>query len=99
MTPGIYRHYKGGYYLGLFTARHSERRDEEVAVYFSLKKWAFWVRPLRRPLMEGDDCWNDRIYWPDGERRRRFEYSIFNYVLFLLFLAAETLFIIYRMRH
>jgi hypothetical protein len=84
VTPGIYRHYKGHYYLGLFTARNSEHRDDEVAVYFSLEKWTLWVRPLKRPLIEGDDCWNDIIYWPDGWRRQRFVYSVFNYVFFAL---------------
>ena len=93
--PGIYRHYKGGYYLGLFVARHSGR-DDEVAVYFSLKKRVFWVRPLRRPILEEEDCWNDIIYWPDGERRRRFVYSRLNLILLILLVWAWAALIYWR---
>lgn len=46
MTPGVYLHYKGRYYLVLFTAVHSETR-EEMVVYRPLYESdeAFVVRP------------------------------------------------------
>lgn len=41
ITPGIYRHYKGGYYRVLFTARDSNNDsispDQLVVVYVSCK--------------------------------------------------------------
>lgn len=42
----IYRHYKGGLYLSLGTALHSETL-EEMIIYQSLKDNKFWVRPAR----------------------------------------------------
>lgn len=45
LTPGVYRHFKGGYYLLIGTAQHSET-EEEMVVYqalYGVKKW--WVRP------------------------------------------------------
>ena len=44
ITPGIYRHFKGGMYRVLGMARHSETL-EELVVYQSLADGAFWVRP------------------------------------------------------
>lgn len=70
--PGIWRHYKGGLYLALFLARFSEHREVELVVYFSLSKLVFWARPYKIPLLEGDDCWCDRVEWPDGKFRPRF---------------------------
>jgi hypothetical protein len=45
-TPGRYRHYKGGEYLVIGTARHSET-DELLVVYRCLyDNDSLWVRPL-----------------------------------------------------
>lgn len=44
--PGLYRHYKGGQYQVLGTARHSEN-DELLVVYRCLyDNNSLWVRPL-----------------------------------------------------
>ena len=44
--PGLYRHYKGGDYEVISTARHSET-DEWLVVYRCLYDDAsWWVRPL-----------------------------------------------------
>ncbi|EKE77929.1 DUF1653 domain-containing protein [Gallaecimonas xiamenensis] len=46
MTPGLYRHYKGGLYQVYEVARHSET-DEPLVVYRPLYgEKALWVRPL-----------------------------------------------------
>ena len=45
-TPGRYRHYKGGEYEVIGTARHSES-DELLVVYRCLyDNDSLWVRPL-----------------------------------------------------
>lgn len=45
-TPGRYRHYKGGEYQVIGTARHSET-DELLVVYRCLyDNDSLWVRPL-----------------------------------------------------
>jgi uncharacterized protein len=45
-TPGLYRHYKGGEYRVIGTARHSET-DELLVVYRCLcDNDSLWVRPL-----------------------------------------------------
>ena len=45
-TPGLYRHYKGGEYQVIGTARHSET-DELLVVYRCLyDNGSIWVRPL-----------------------------------------------------
>lgn len=44
--PGLYRHYKGGSYQVIGTARHSET-DEQLVVYRCLyDNDSLWVRPL-----------------------------------------------------
>lgn len=44
--PGLYRHYKGGEYRVIGTARHSET-DELLVVYRCLAdNGSLWVRPL-----------------------------------------------------
>ncbi|NJD92075.1 MAG: DUF1653 domain-containing protein [Geobacter sp.] len=45
-APGLYRHYKGGEYRVIGTARHSET-DELLVVYRCLyDNHSLWVRPL-----------------------------------------------------
>lgn len=62
ITPGIYRHFKGGMYRVLGMARHSETLGELV-VYQSLADGAFWVRPA--------NMW-DEFLERDGVRLQRF---------------------------
>ena len=46
LQPGKYRHYKGGNYQVIGTARHSET-DEQLVVYRCLyDNDSLWVRPL-----------------------------------------------------
>lgn len=46
LTPGRYRHYKGGEYEVIGVARHSES-DEQLVVYRCLyDNNSLWVRPL-----------------------------------------------------
>lgn len=45
LAPGLYRHYKGGLYTVLHTARHSET-EEWLVVYRSEAQGTLWVRPL-----------------------------------------------------
>ncbi len=52
LQPGLYRHYKGGYYQVIGVARHSEtdetdETDEQLVVYRCLyDNNSLWVRPL-----------------------------------------------------
>jgi hypothetical protein len=71
MTPGIYKHYKGGRYQALMVAQLSEDRGCLVVVYRSLSTGDTWVRPLRHDGRV--DAWEDKVRWPDGEVRQRFE--------------------------
>lgn len=43
---GLYKHYKGGYYLVIGVGRLSEDRDKKLVIYFSLSKFCFWLRPV-----------------------------------------------------
>lgn len=64
ITPGRYRHYKGGEYEVLFEARHSET-EERLVVYRTLYgERSHWVRPA---AMFGEDV------EVDGRRVPRFE--------------------------
>jgi hypothetical protein len=43
---GVYRHYKGNYYLLLFVSQHTETQ-EELVIYQSLYgDFGIWARPL-----------------------------------------------------
>lgn len=46
VKPGRYRHFKGGDYEVLSTARSSEDREQEFVIYRSIKNGTTWVRPL-----------------------------------------------------
>ena len=45
IRSGIYRHFKGGYVLVLFTAKHSDRDEVEV-VYKGLNNGKYYARPV-----------------------------------------------------
>ena len=63
LKPGFYRHFKGGQYKVLFTARFSE--DEKLHVVYLNAKGEPWTRPLV--------MWNEVTdRWPDGKKRPRF---------------------------
>ena len=63
--PGRYRHFKGGEYELICTARHSET-EELMVIYRALYgEGGIWVRPAA--------MWNEEIE-RDGRRIRRFAY-------------------------
>ena len=64
VKPGIYRHFKGGVYRVLFTAKNSENLEETV-VYQSCKDGSFWVRPAT--------MWNETVE-RDGYKGASFTY-------------------------
>jgi len=69
ISPGRYRHFKGGEYEVVGLARHSETL-EELVVYWMLKPSEFgekslWVRPLA--------MFTEGVELPDGRRAPRFE--------------------------
>ena len=65
IRPGRYRHFKGGEYRVLFTARHSET-EELMAVYQPLYgEGGMWVRPAA--------MWSEHVEW-DGYSGPRFVY-------------------------
>mgnify|MGYP003405459134 FL=1 len=58
----IFRHFKGGRYLRLLDAKHSETK-EDLVVYVSLDYGTTWVRPA--PMWaEVTDRWPDKISRP-----------------------------------
>ena len=66
IRPGRYRHFKGGEYRVLYTARHSET-EEELVVYQALYgEGGCWVRPAA--------MWSEEVE-RDGKRVRRFTWE------------------------
>lgn len=61
LTPGMYRHYKGGVYEVIAIAHHSETLNELV-VYTDYKN-DFWVRPV--------GMFFDEVEW-EGRKVQRF---------------------------
>ncbi len=67
LTPGIYRHYKGGRYEVIDVARHSES-EEELVVYRPLYgDRELWVRPLEMfvETVSVDGCEQSRFTLED----------------------------------
>ena len=66
--PGIYKHYKGGYYRVLGVAKH-ESDDKKFVIYHSysvdhdLSRWMDGVDWVARPLSasDGPDAFNDLV--------------------------------------
>lgn len=46
VKPGIYLHYKGGYYRVVGVGRHSETL-EEMVIYQHVDNDSWWVRPVK----------------------------------------------------
>ena len=63
----IYRHFKGGLYLTIDVAKHSETK-EDMVIYRNLHDMSLWVRPLDMFLSEVD-----KEKYPDAIQENRFE--------------------------
>ena len=66
ISPGMYRHYKGGKYLVLFVADDStnKREGNKVVVYASLAHGTINCRDLNE--------FTEIVAWPDGGQKPRF---------------------------
>lgn len=65
---GVYKHFKGDYYLVVDTAKYSET-DEECVVYRSLYgNGQLWVRPMSMFLSEVD-----HKKYPNVKQKYRFQ--------------------------
>jgi hypothetical protein len=64
VKQGIYKHYKGGLYTVIGTAKHSETQ-EELVVYQN-EKGEMWVRPK--------SMFNEIVVSSEGLEKERFEY-------------------------
>lgn len=51
---GIYRHFKGDYYLLVDVAKHSETNEEYVVYRKLYEDYGLWIRPLEMFLEEVD---------------------------------------------
>jgi len=70
LRPGIYRHYKGGTYRVLGTARHSET-EEWMVIYQALQgSRGYWVRPLSmfEENVDVDGVLIPRFQWQSAAR-------------------------------
>lgn len=65
VKPGKYRHFKGGEYEVLFTARHSETLEEMVVYRALYGDGGVWVRPLSMwtQQVERDGITQSRFTW------------------------------------
>ena len=46
IRPGVYRHFKGNLSRVLFTAQHSETKEELVVYQALYGEQGYWVRPV-----------------------------------------------------
>lgn len=65
LTPGVYRHFKGGRYRVILVGRYLSEPTRHAVVYISLIYGSTWIRPLNAWQEETDR-------WSDGVRRPRF---------------------------
>ena len=65
IRPGRYRHFKGGEYEVLFTAKNSENLEPMVVYRALYGEGGFWVRPAA--------MWNETVE-RDGKTFKRFTY-------------------------
>ena len=65
IKPGKYRHFKGGEYEVLGTAKHSESLEEMVVYSALYGEGGLWVRPA--------EMWNETVE-RDGKTFKRFEF-------------------------
>lgn len=52
ISSGVYKHYKGGVYKVLGTAKHTETLEEMVVYQALYGDNAMWIRPLKMFLEE-----------------------------------------------
>lgn len=65
---GIYRHFKGDYYIVLDIANCSETKNKYVVYRQLYGEGSLWIRPVEMFLSEVD-----RKKYPDVEQKYRFE--------------------------
>ena len=65
---GIYRHFKGDYYLVVDVANHSETKEKHVVYRRLYGDGGLWIRPMDMFLSEVD-----HEKYPDVKQKYRFE--------------------------
>jgi len=65
---GVYRHFKGDYYLVEDVARHSETQEDYVVYRRLYGDGSLWIRPKSMFLSEVD-----HVKYPDVKQKYRFE--------------------------